>query len=243
MVVGEAAARALVTAGAEADGGTVAAADAWPADCPADAAPRLLVVLGDAAVDATGDTQVVRWLAGAPAEAARPGERVIAQAGAGLWRRAPWPVGDAWFATPPPPRVPHLLVLGTDAPRREGMARLLADRGVSAEVLEGFEPTRLAAASAVICLSAPDEAVPAWVMAPLAARRVLILAGRRADFGLQGGVDHLAAVDDDEALNLAVAFTGRPDVFGELAFFARRTAEAHRASAVFERMLFDLGLS
>ena len=252
MVAGEAGARALVRAGAQAGGAPVGSADEWSADRAADGAPRLLVALGDAAVSATGSTdlpvsapgrtEVVCWLAGAPARAAGPGERVIAQAGAGLWRRAPWPVGDDWFATPPPPRVPHLLVLGADRHRREGMARLVADRGLSAEALERFEPGRLAMASAVVCLSAPDEPVPAWVMAPLAARRVLILAGRRADFGLQSGVYHLAAVDDEEALNLAVAFNDRPDVVGELAFFAHRTAEAHRASAVFERLLFDLGL-
>jgi hypothetical protein len=242
VVVGDSAERALVTAGARAGGSPVGSAAEWRSDRADDAAPRLLVALGDAAVSVGDGTEVVRWRAGAPAQPARPGERVIAQGGAGLWRRAPWPVGDDWFATPPPPRVPHFLVLGADAHRREGATRVLSERRLSAEALERFDPARLAAASAVICLSAPGSPIPAWVMAPLAARRVLILAGRRPDFGLQGGVDHLAAVDDEEALNLAAAFAGRPDVFGELAFFARRAAEAHRASAVLERLLFDLAL-
>ena len=53
-------------------------------------------------------------------------------------------------------------------------------------------------------------------------------------------VDHLAG-DDDEALALVAAVAARPDAFAELRFFARLAAEAHRASTVFDRLLFDLG--
>lgn len=266
VVIGEPAERALVSDGAEVGGVRVGSAADWAPE-RAGGAPRLLVAVGGAHVTASGAANVpaaageaadpaaadeadvlaaaeeavtIRWLAGASPSDAAVGERVIAQGGEGLWRRAPWPVGDDLFALAPAPSTPHVLVLGQGGSRRAAVADALAARNVSAQAIERLDRQRLETASALVWLGAPERPVPAWLMAPLAARRVLIVAGRLADFGLQPGVDHLSAFDDDEAIALAAAVAARPDTLSALLFFGRRAAEHHRASRVFTRLLGDL---
>lgn len=233
--------RFLVSDGAEAGGGPVVSLAGRAPDGPGDAT-RLLVALGDADVAAVEGVTTIRWLDGTADGADRTADHVIAQAGSGLWRRAPWPVGDAIFSLAPPSAAAPFLVVGRAVARREALVGAMAGRSLPARAAERIDAGRLEAASAVVWLGERDEPVPAGLMAPLAAGRVLIVAGRRADFGLQAGVDHLAALDDDEALALASALAARPDAFAELVFLARLAAEAHRASGVFTRLLTDLDI-
>jgi hypothetical protein len=211
---------------------------------------ELVVALGWAPAPA-GDHAVIRWLDGAApsssggAAGKPPGpatERTIAQGGQGLWRRAPWPVADPLFDMPAPAAGAGMLVLGGPSQRREQVLSILAERGVPARSADALTPSALASAAAVVLLAAPDEPLPAWLMAPLAAGRVLVLAGRAGDFGLQAGIDHLVAAENDEVAALAEVVATQSRAFQGMRAFARLSAERHRAATVYERLLTDVRL-
>lgn len=226
------------------------------------AAAELCVALGSIAVpdegSGAGAKRWVRWLHGAASEPlavavagpmgepradprAFAGQRVIAQAGPDLWRRAPWPVADGLFDWSPPTASAPVLVVGPDQARGEGVAAL---QGYGVDVAAAPRLTRAAlqAAIAVVEVSVPDAPPSAWLMAPLAARRVLVRVAARPDFGLQAGIDHLAVPDATQAAALASALIAEPRAFGSLRAFGAITAERHRASTVFARMLTDVRL-
>jgi len=217
-------------------------------------AAELVVTLGPVAVSGESDEGWVRWLAGrvpdrvasVPADVAegpsqRLPQRVIAQAGAGLWRRAPWPVADALFELAPPSASGRVVVLGRDAESRAGVARLEA-YGIEATAAEWLTLAALETAAAVLELATPGDPAPAWLMAPLAARRVLLRVGAAPDFGLQAGVDHFAARSFDEAATLASALAADPRAFDLVRAFGALTAERHRASKVLSGLLTDVRL-
>jgi hypothetical protein len=200
------------------------------------------VALGDVLVEAPPGVPLVRWLAGerTTGRTAEPtASRVIAQTGPGLWRRAPWPVNDELFRLPPPAGSATCLVVSADVQRRARVLDGLRGRSVRGRGVDHLQAADLASCRTVVLLGAPGP-LPAWLMAPLAARRVLIIAGAGADFGLQADVDHLAAFDDDEAVALAGAVQAQPEAFAAVQAFGRVAAQHHRATAVFDRMLVDL---
>lgn len=188
---------------------------------------------------------LARWLDGAAADAGgghgRESSRVIAQDGEGLWRRAPWPVADALFGVQPPPTAAPVLVLAPAERTAEAVA-LLEAYGVPAASASRLTRAALEASIGVICVAAPGTPTPAWVMAPLAARRVLVRVGGSADFGLQAGIDHLAVDALEQAASLAGALVAEPRAFDGVRAFGALTAERHRASTVFARMLTDVRL-
>lgn len=220
---------------------------------------ELVVALGTVAIPGRGADRWVRWLDGAASEGAAPAspsgglaevaagagdflpDRVIAQAGPGLWRRSPWPVGDDLFELPAPPASAPVLVLGPDEASREAVA-ILEAYGVHATAAPRLTLTALQAAAGVLELAAPGAPAPAWVMAPLAARRVLLRVGAAADLGLQAGIDHVVAAGLGQAATLASALLGEPRAFDSVRAFGALTAERHRASTVLARMLTDVRL-
>lgn len=162
-------------------------------------------------------------------------ERVIAQDGPGLWRRSPWPVRDEIFDLAEPSHR-SILVVGEGKPVAE-MARWLGD---DAQVPRLTRPA-LEAAAAVVFARPEEDALPAAAFAVLAARRVLVLRGAAGRFGLEAGVNHLAAETPAGMAELAVAATRHWEAFAALRAFGRIAAEGHRASVVYERLAYELG--
>lgn len=223
-----------------------------PADRAAVAGPA--VHLGEPA-DPPGDGDVV-WLPGSGEALTKPspaqgkgGFRVIATGGDGLWGRAPWPAGDALFELPPPPE-PFALVAGGDAERRAHVVEKLEARGLPVRGAELLTAGDLADATVVALLGAADAAtpeapwaataMPAEAPAVLAARRVLIAPRSTATFGLLPGTDHLAFATGDDAVQYADAVLTYPASFAPLTVMGARTAEHHRASAVYARLAEEL---
>ena len=155
----------------------------------APASPAPVVALGSAEVAGSG--VAVRWLDGVP-EGGRPdGERLIAPAGEGLWRTAPWPAADALFELEPAAEG-DAIVVGADPAARDAVAERAAARGVAVEPVERLDAGRLAGAACVVFADAPGHALtastrlatapptgalPARAFAVLAARRFLIVPG------------------------------------------------------------------
>jgi hypothetical protein len=201
---------------------------------------ELVVGLGAAALPPRGTDDLVRWLDGPGSDPPAPG-RLIAQGGHGLWRRAPWPVADDLFDAPRASPSAPVLVTGPDD-----------EVGKAAEVIEAHGPTvttaprltrpALEAAVAVVVLRSRGAPPPAWLMAPLAARRVLVCVGHGADFGLQAGIDHLAVPDLGHAAALTAALAARPKAFDSLRAFGVIAALHHRASSAYARLLTDVRL-
>lgn len=210
---------------------------------------ELIIALGDADFPPTATGSRVRWLAGAAApppvtdttSGVEPAERVIAQDGPGLWRRAPWPVSDSLFDLPPAPGSGRLLVVAPEPEGREAVARLEA-HGVEAVTTGALTRRALEDAVGVLAIAASGEPTPAWLMAPLAARRVLLRVGGRPEFGLEAGIDHLVAQELGQAALLAAALVHEPGAFGSMRAFGALTAGRHRASSVYARMLADIRL-
>lgn len=196
----------------------------------------VVVALADAAVP-EGAPQV-RWLrtAAGPADAGGA-ERVIAPAGEGVWRRAPWPVRDELFELPLGGGV---VVAGGDPRERSDIARDVSSRGIEAVEVERLDLDSLRGAGAVVLLDAPGGALAAEVPAVLAARRVLVTRPCDPSFGFQAGIDHLRAASPSELVQLAAAAVERPRAFAELRAFGALAAERHRASVVYERLARDV---
>lgn len=191
----------------------------------------LVVLLGDApAPDGADPERCVRL-------AAHGDERLVAPAGSGLWRRAPWPAADDLLAAPPSTSGAPVLVVGAGA-----LAEVLAARGVPAEHADRLDRERLLAASAVLFGGSPGEPLPAHAPAVLAAGRVLIVPRAEPGFGLLPAIDHLAYEDDVAAAQLADAAFTYPDAFESIRALGRIAARAHLASTVYARWAVDVDL-
>jgi hypothetical protein len=172
---------------------------------------------------------------------ASDGARLIAQAGSALWRRAPWPVDDSLFALPAPAPSAPVLVVGPEEATRDAV-EVLDAYGVSGTAVQRLTRTALQGSVAVIEIAAPGAPAPALLMAPLAARRVLLRVGAAPDFGLQAGVDHLAVPEVPQAAALCAALLDQPRAFDLVRAFGAITAARHRASVVYARLLADVRL-
>ena len=168
--------------------------------------------------------------------------RLIAQAGDGLWRCAPWPVADPLFDLEPPPPGAGVLVAGGAERRREDLRATLAGQGVPVVAREGLVLGDVHAASVVILPSAPESPLPARALAVLATGRLLVTARSQPTFGLLPGIDYLAPATNGEAARLAGAALRFPRAFASLRAFGRLAASPHRASLVYGRLLADVSL-
>lgn len=181
------------------------------------------------------------WAADAAAAGAATADRVLAPAGRGLWRRAPWPVQEAIFDLPVPPEPPSVLVAEGDAAERSAAVDALEARGIPTTTGERLDLGVLARASIVV-LCTQDGALPAAGMAPLAAGRLAVTVACKTSFGLLAGVDHLAATDARQAAALVDAALAQWDALAPMRALGRLAAERHRAPLVYERLLADLAL-
>ena len=168
--------------------------------------------------------------------------RVIAQAGNGLWRRAPWPAADPLFDLDPPCTGASVLVAGGDGQRRDDLNRTLAEAGVPVVARERLTLADLQIAAVVILPSVPGAPLPARALAVLAAGRLLVTGRCLPAFGLQPGIDHIAAATNGEAAHMAGAALRFPRAFTSLRAFGRLAAAPHRASLVYRRLLVDIAL-
>jgi hypothetical protein len=216
---------------------------AGPADASLAGAPDLgdgpVVALGEP--DGGGASVQVRWLDRPPRPDDRPSGRLIAPAGEGLWRAAPWPAADALFDLPPAKGGAAILA-GAEAGVRAAVAERAAARGVALEQVDVLDAGALEAASCVILAEAPAGALPARALAVLAAGRLLIVPRLRTSFGLEDGLDHLEFADPDEAVTYVEAFRSAPDAFARITAWGRVKAEPQRASVAYARLAHDLGL-
>lgn len=181
------------------------------------------------------------WTDGAE-PAGADADHVLGPAGAGLWRRAPWPVRDEVFELPPPPgEVPSVLVVEGDPAERLAAVDALRERGIAAVEAERLNLEVLTNASLVV-LCTRNGALPASGMAPLAAGRLVVTVACETSFGLLPGIDHLAATEARLAATLVDAALTQWDAFAPMRALGRIAAERHRASLVYERLLADLEL-
>ena len=208
--------------------------------------PRALALAGldgpeDGAVvhlGAGGESHDVVWREGSADGGGGP--RVIAQAGAALWRCAPWPVRDELFELAPPLER-NVLVVGYRAHRGQVSEHLdqLPGQLLEADVLERGDLE----AAAVVVFAQPDgRPLPAPAFAVLATRRVLVMRNPSVSFGLLPGIDHLSARTAAGAAQLAASAALHWDAFETVRAFGLVAAEAHRASTVYARLAHDLEL-
>lgn len=166
------------------------------------------------------------------------GERLIAPAGDGLWRRAPWPAADALFDLALPAADAPALVVDGDAARRAELGRLLEEHGVGARLADRLRRADLEVAGTVVFAS--EDGFPETLPAVAAAGRLAVLRAATPAFGWQDGIDCLVALDANELVVLSQAASLRPPAFDALRRMARLTARASRASDVYARLAFDI---
>ena len=169
------------------------------------------------------------------------GSRVIAQAGTGLWRCAPWPVRDDLFELAPPAER-NILVVGDEPDRRRLCEWLALDNGRLLEAY-GLERGNLEEAAVVVFAQPDGQPLPAPAFAVLAAQRVLVVRNPSVSFGLLAGIDHLSALTADGAAQLAGAAVLHWDAFAPMRTFGTIAAQRHRASTVYARLAHDLELA
>ena len=190
---------------------------------------------GDGPLVAFGDTTAdpaVRF-------ASSGGGRLVAPAGDGLWRRAPWPARDELFDWEPP-AAGQVLVAG-DRDGFGAVADELASAGAAATRQDRLTADSLRAASIVVLLAAHD-ALPDHAMCVLAAGRVLVTGPVEVAFGLQTGIEFLRAATPDEAVERVLIALRHPESLASLRTLGRLAARHHTASAVRERLAVDLAL-
>ena len=209
------------------------------ADAGRGGAPRPLVALAEAEV--ADGVPAVRWLDRPPRAGDPSAERIIAPAGEGLWRRAPWPAADALFE-PAPASDAVVLLAGANAALGAAVAERAAARGVPVEAVERLDAAALSRCACVILADSPGGALPARAPAVLAAGRLLIVPRLRTTFGLQDGLDHLEFSDADEAVTFAEGFRRSPEAFARVALWGRVAARPLRASVAYARLATDLQL-
>jgi hypothetical protein len=168
---------------------------------------------------------------------AHPDAPTIAPHGDGLWRRAPWPAGDALFELTAPADGAVALVVGPDAARRAQLREQLAAHGVSAADAQRLRMGDLTAAAIVVFLD--DGGFPSLAPAACAAGRLVIVQHPAPLFGWQDGVDCFVA-EDDRAVVLAQTVARTPRAYDSMRAMGRLTARAHRASDVYARLALDL---
>jgi len=230
-------------------------ADAELAGTASGAGP--LVALSDVRSD--GRRPLIRWLDRPAGPGDTSSELVIAPAGEGLWRRAPWPAADALFELAPPsaasapsapasPAAPSsapvsaALLVGGERGLREALAARAAERGVALRQADRLDAAALAGVGCVVMAESPGGALPARAIAVLAAGRLLITPRLETTFGLEDGLDHLEFASPDEALDAVRAFGAAPATFGRVLSWGRLKAEQQRASVVYARLAHDLRL-
>lgn len=189
-------------------------------------------------VGAGGEGAHVVWREGTAAGGG--GSKVIAQAGTGLWRCAPWPVRDELFELAPPVGR-NILVVG-DKPDRDELSEWPGGDDGSLLAADVLERGDLEQAAVVLFAQPEGRPLPAAAFAVLAAKRVLVVRRPSASFGLLPGVDHLSARTAAGALQLAGAATLHWDAFAAMRVFGTVAAERHRASAVYGQLAQDLEL-
>jgi hypothetical protein len=197
-----------------------------------------VVALGDVSA---AERPAVRWLDRAPRDGDYSAERVIAPAGDGLWRVAPWPAADELFELPAPTDG-AILVTGAESDLRETIVAGASARGVPVATVEHLDAERLSTATAVVVAESPQGALPARAFAVLAARRLLLVPRLDRTFGLEDGLDHLEFAGPDEAVTLLDAYVRSPTAFARVLAWGRLKAEPRRASAVYARLAADLRL-
>jgi hypothetical protein len=166
------------------------------------------------------------------------GERLIAPAGDGLWRRAPWPAADSLFDLALPAPDAPALVVDDDAARRTEVGRLLEEHGVVARTADRLRLADLGVVGTVVYPS--ENRFPETLPAVAAAGRLAVLRAATPAFGWQDGIDCLVALDANELVVLAQAASLRPPAFDALRRMARLTARDSRASDVYARLAFDI---
>ena len=189
----------------------------------------VVVALGDLPAPDAG--VVLRWSADC---------RLASDDGRLVWR-APWPAADELFerGRADPDGRAGVLVTGD---RRDDLLERLEERGVAAVEREALDADALLAAGCVIFGGEPGVPLPATAPAVLAAGCVLILPRAEPAFGLLPGIDHLAYDEPEFAVRYAETFVAHPRAFELIRAMGRVHAEAHRASAVYARLLGDLEL-
>ena len=154
------------------------------------------------------------------------------------WRRAVLPASEAAFGVAPAESADELLLVSPD----DGLAAMLRDRGLEPVLKPRLEPGDLRAAAAVILWNGAPGPLDARAMAVLAAGRLLITDGFEPAFGLQSGIDFVAARAPGDGVEYADAALKHPEAFGQLRKRAVLTARRNRAAEVYGRVLADLGL-
>jgi hypothetical protein len=210
--------------------------DAGLAGLPSIGVEAPVVALAGVAADGTA---AVRWLDRLPGPDSAAGERLMAPAGDGLWRVAPWPAADALFELPPAP-AGQILVTGAESDLREAIVAGATGRGVPVESVDRLDAGRLRGAAVVVIAESPRGALPARAFAVLAARRLLLIPRLTRTFGLEDGLDHLEFAGPDEAVTLLEAYARNPTAFERVLTWARLKAEPQRASVVYARLAADL---
>jgi hypothetical protein len=163
------------------------------------------------------------------------GERVIAPEGDGAWRLLAWPVADAVFTLEAPTTEAVLVADGAPQERAAITERLRAMTGTATDVPQ-LTLAALRSASVVVLLGG-EQALPAAVFAPLAARRVLVAPRRRRTFGLRSGIDMLAADGPEAIVEQANAAVRYPEAFATMRVMGALAAERHRSSALLARLV------
>jgi hypothetical protein len=183
----------------------------------------------------------VRWLDRPPGPGDLTGEPVIAPAGDGLWRVAPWPAADELFEIPPASSG-AVLVTGAEADLREAVVAAAEARGIATERVDRLDAEQLRDAACVVIAESPQGALPARAFAVLAARRLLLVPRLTRTFGLEDGLDHLEFSGPDEAVTLLEAYNRNPAAFERVLTWGRLKAQPQRASVVHARLAADLRL-
>ena len=182
----------------------------------------------------------VRWL-----EHRAPGdgvERVIAPAGEGAWRRAPWPVADSVFDLPEPSVGDGVLVVADPGLQRTDVTQKLTELSVPHVEADRLTIEELRGAAVVLYPAGNGEPLPARAMAVLAAGRILITAQCEPAFGLLAGIEYLPVTPTPEAARVASAVLAHWRAFSPLRSWGRFAAERHRASEVYPRLALDIRL-
>jgi hypothetical protein len=165
--------------------------------------------------------------------------RRVATTGDGLWRRAPWPVNDALFALGEPRPGDGAVVVGGDPAPRADIAGRLAARGLHARERPRLTAADLAEAAMVVYVPTTDP-LPVDAMAVLAARRLLVTGRHEPAFGLRPSLDHLVAVNPDQAVLHVIVGLAHWDAYTAIRAWGALSARCHRASEVLPALAADL---
>jgi hypothetical protein len=145
-------------------------------------------------------------------------------------RPLPWPVQDSVFDLAPPSDPAAVLVIGDDS-----VAERLRANGANVATAQELTVGALRAAGVVVLLTG-HGALPAESMAVLAARRVLVADATDVTFGLQDGIEFLAAASAEEAVARADLARVHPEATRSLRAYGARAARDHRISVVHARL-------